>query len=384
MSGIAARPTAPEPTALPASDGPIRMRAIRAVFTVGTPSNRLLRFTLLVLAAVPTLLAAWRLLGWQIPGIDLLIPLLAAQRWVNGGDAYVAASFNEVLGPDLPFLYPPFVLPLLVPLLRLPVEWVMAGWVGICFGVAVWTLSRLRVPLRWMPAFLVWAPFLEGIVSGNVGVIAFAAFAALFFTRAASPADLHPSDRDPTDPRVAGLPEGLKATTVAAIKVSQVHAFLYLLLRRPRAALAGLACLGLLVAATLPFTGIEIYGDWVQQLGRAADPTWVYAGMGLRHYLSPELALAVAAGSVVLLWWVPRRGAGMWIGVLAVIGGFSLRTHSLLFLMPAMLRLRREIALVAALFIGSLNPTGLAIGTTIVVVCAVVSIALPALREPER
>ena len=360
------------------------MKAIRAVFTVGTPSNRLLRFALLVLAAVPTLLAAWRLLGWQIPGIDLLIPLLAAQRWLNGGDPYVAASFKEMLGPDLPYLYPPFVLPLLAPLLRLPVELMLAGWVGICFGAAVWTLGRLRVPLRWMPAFLVWAPFLEGIVSGNAGIIAFAAFAALFFTRAASPANLHPIDRDPTDRSIPGLPEGLKATTVAAVKVSQVHAFLYLMLHRPRAGLAGLACLGLLVAATLPITGIAIYGDWVEQLGRAADPAWVYAGMGLRQYLSPELALAVAAGSAVLLWWVPRRDAGMWVGVLAVIGGFSLRTHSLLFLVPAMLRLRREIALVAALFIGFLNPTGLAVGTTIVVFCAVASIALPVLREPER
>ena len=355
-----------------------------ALLTVGTPSNRLLRFGLLVLAAVPTLLAAWRLLGWQLPGVDLLIPLLAAQRWVDGGDVYVASSFGEWAGPNLPFLYPPFVLPLLAPLLRLPVEWVMAGWVGICFGVAVWTLGRLRVPLRWMPAFLVWAPFLEGIVSGNVAIVAFAAFAALFFTRGASPADLHPIDRDPTDPGVAGLPEGLKATAVAAVKVSQVHAFVYLLLHRPRAALAGLACLGLLVAATLPFTGIAIYGDWVAQLGRAADPSWIYAGTGLWLVLPREVALAIAAASVVALWWVPRRGAGMWVGVLAVIGGLSLHTYGLLFLVPAMLRLRREIALVGALFIGALNPTGLAVGATVIVVGAVASIAYPALREPER
>jgi hypothetical protein len=358
--------------------------ATRAVLTVGSPSNRLLRFALLVLAALPTLLAAWRLLDWQLPGVDLLIPLLAAQRWVNGGEVYVAASFHEVLGPDLPFLYPPFVLPLLTPLLRLPVEWVMAGWVGICFGVAAWTLGRLRVPFRWMPAFLVWAPFLEGIVSGNVGIIAFAAFAALFFTRATSPAaNLRPIDRDPTDPLIAGVPEGLKATVVVAVKVSQVHAIAYLLLRRPRAALFGLACLGLLVAATLPFTGVTIYGDWVRQVGRAADPTWGFAGTGLWLLLPRELALAVTAGSIAVLWWVPRRGAGMWVGVLAVIGGLSIHTYGLLFLLPAMLRLRREIALVGALFIGSLNPTGLAVGATVIVVGAVASIALPALREPE-
>ncbi len=248
--------------------------ATLAVLTVGTPANRLLRFGLLVLAALPTLLAAWRLLGWQTPGVDLLIPIFATQRWANGGEPYLASSFGEAFGPNLPFLYPPFVLPLLVPLLGLPIEWVLAAWVGICFGAAVWTLGRLRVPLRWMPAFLVWAPFLEGIVGGNVEVIGFAAFAALFFARGRSPADFRPIDRDPLDRRVSGLPEGLKATVVAAIKVSRVHALVYLFIRRPRAALAGLVCLGLVVAATLPVTGIAIYGDWVRQLGRAADPAW--------------------------------------------------------------------------------------------------------------
>ena len=357
--------------------------AIRAVFTVGNPSNRLFRFALLVLAAMPTLLAAWRLVGWQIPGVDLLIPLLATQRWADGGQPYVASIFSAVLGPDLPFLYPPFVLPLLAPFLRLPFEWTLAVWVGICAGTAVWTLGRLRVPVVWMPAFLVWPPFLEGIVSGNVGIVAFAAFTALFFARAASPAAFDPVDSDPTDSLVAGLPQGLKATLVVAVKVSQVHAVLYLLLRRPRAALAGLGCLGLIVAATLPFTGITIHADWVRQLARAADPAWTYAGTGLWLVLPREFTLTVVAGSVIALWWVPRRSAGTWVGILAVIGGLSIHTYGLLFLVPAMLRLRREVALVGAMFIGSLNATGLAVGATVIIVGSVASIALPFLREPQ-
>jgi len=73
----------------------------------------------------------------------------------------------------------------------------------------------------------------------------------------------------------------------------------------------------------------------------------------------------------------------MWVGVLAVIGGLSLHTYGFLFLVPAMLRLCRAIALVGAIFISSLNPTGLAVGATIIVVGAVASIALPALGEPE-
>ena len=48
-----------------------------------------------------------------------------------------------------------------------------------------------------------------------------------------------------------------------------------------------------------------------------------------------------------------------------------------------MLRLRREVALVGAMFIGSLNATGLAVGATVIIVGSVASIALPFLREPQ-
>lgn len=136
------------------------------------------------------------------------------------------------------------------------------------------------------------------------------------------------------------------------------------------------------VAATLPSTGLAIYGDWLQQPARAADPAWAYAATGLWRFLQRELAFVVAALSVVALWWVPRSSAGMWIGFLGVVGGLSVHTYGLLFLVPAMLRIRREIALVGAMFIGSLNPAGLALGATIIVIGAVASIGFPALREP--
>ena len=360
------------------------MTAIRTVFTVGTPSNRLLRFALLVLAAIPTLLAAWRLLGWQLPGIDLLIPLLATQRWVDGGTPYVAASFHEVAGSrpavPLPAVRPPAAG-------AAPPAAVGVGpcrWVGICFGVAAWTLGRLRVPLRWMPVFLVWAPFLEGIVSGNVGIVAFAAFVALFFAGRRHPPtstrsiEIRRTAAWPACPRASRRRRWPPSRSPRCTPSSTCCS------TGPGAALAGLACLGLLVAVTLPFTGLAIYGDWVAQLGRAADPTWIYAGTGAAAFLPPELTLVIAACSVVALWWVPRRSAGMWVGILAVVGGLSLHTYGLLFLLPAMLRLRREIALVGALFIGSLNPVGLAVGAAIIVLGAAASIAYPALREPER
>ena len=50
---------------------------------------------------------------------------------------------------------------------------------------------------------------------------------------------------------------------------------------------------------------------------------------------------------------VPNRHAGAWIGLLAVIGSPSLRVFGLLFALPAMLVIRREIALVAGLLIAT-------------------------------
>ena len=45
-------------------------------------------------------------------GVDLEIPLRAAARWAAGGEPYLASSFQLDFGPELPFLYPPFLLPL--------------------------------------------------------------------------------------------------------------------------------------------------------------------------------------------------------------------------------------------------------------------------------
>ena len=76
--------------------------------------------------------------------VDIEIPLRAADRWIQGSQPYLASSFAAPVGYDLPFLYPPVVLPFLVPLI------------------------------------LAWPPFAEGILGGNVQVLLVAAFVAVF------------------------------------------------------------------------------------------------------------------------------------------------------------------------------------------------------------
>jgi hypothetical protein len=56
---------------------------------------------------------------------------------------------------------------------------------------------------------------------------------------------------------------------------------------------------------------------------------------------------------VLAVFFVPPRQASAWIGILTLIGAPSLHMFALLFLLPAMLLIRREIALVAAIFVAS-------------------------------
>ena len=366
--------------------------ALRRVLTPGTPANRLLRFALLVLAIPPTLYAFQRLYFNHPFGVDLEIPLRAAGRWVDGGIVYDPTSFDVVIGAGLPYLYPPFLLPFLAPLLVLPLQAVLWAWVLICLGASIWALRRLRVPWVWMPLCLISPPFAEGILGGNVQIVLFALFCAMFVdwirgTRTAalgSTEAFHPPPRDPSDSATSpsAAREGILATTIAAFKVSQIHPWLYLLRWRWRAALLGVAVFGVVVLATLPLTGIDLWFDWVDQVRRASDPNWAIGGLGLGHYLGPTVGTVVAIICLALVFFIPRRESGAWLGILSVVGSVSLRTYGLLFLAPAGLAIRRELGILAFGLIGTFTEIGMWLGVVVVTISWLAAQRWPVLREP--
>jgi hypothetical protein len=380
-----ASPPGTPPAAPPAPPPP--SSALRRVLTVGTPSNRLLRFALLLVAIPPTLYA-FQLLFFNHPfGVDLEIPLRAAQRWVDGEVVYDPAAFEVTGGAALPYLYPPFVLPLLVPLLALPQDLVLAAWVLICLGASIWALHRLRIPPLWMPLLLISPPFSEGILGGNVQIVLFALFIAMFVARDPVARPFHPTDRDPADPNEPAPPapalrEGLLATIIAAFKVSQLHPWIYLARHRWRAAVLGAAVFGGFVLVTVPLTGIELWWDWLDQVRRASDPSWPIGGLGIGRYLGPAVGLIAAVGCILALLVIPRREAGSSVGVLSVIGAMSLRTYGLLFLLPAGLKLRRELGLLAFAFIGTFTEFGMWTGIVLVAIAYTLSWRFGVLREP--
>lgn len=295
---------------------------------------------------------------WVLPriGVDTESALLAADRWSSGGAPYNAAGFTAGPGVNQPFLYPPYTLPFFVALASLPRQPLLSGIVLLYLAISVACCRRLRIPWIWVPLALLWPPFSEGIVSANIGIPIFGAFVFLFYREGGS--TWRPAPRDVAAPDESDARIGALATLQGAVKTSQPHAWLFILRRRPRAAILGAAALIVIAASTLLLTGFGPWFDWVSQLRLASDPTWDLGGIAVPRFLPPGVGLVVVAICVLGVWFVPRHDAGPAVGVLSVIGSLSLHTFGMLFLIPAMLVIRRELAIVAATFIATYSYEG--------------------------
>ncbi len=359
--------------AVPTGDILRRMRS--------TPGRTLPRLTpvVAVLTAILVVVTAWAL--WQLLtgyplGVDLEIPLRAAERWLAGGDPYPPGAFDAPNGPDLPFLYPPFLLPIIAPLTFLPRDVVMIGWT-VALVAGGWFTGRRLGFGPWVAAFaLCWPPFAEAILGGNIQVLLFAAFAALMY-RAGT--QLDPATRD--RPAVV---DGLLAAFVGALKVSQVHAWFYVLRRRPAAAVIGLAPFAAIALATLPLVGFDTWVDWASQAGRSGDPSWEPVGAPLSIFIGQPLALAMSVVSILAILVVPPRQAGAWVGILTLIGAPSLHMFGLLFLLPAMRVVRRDVALAAAILVASYDAVAIWVAVSMVAWTLAAGYRWPRLWEAGR
>jgi hypothetical protein len=334
---------------------------------------------LLVIVIVQSLLA---LLAVYPIGVDLEIPLRAATRFAAGGQPYLASAFEITTGgPDLPFLYPPVTLPFLVPLLSLPRELVFGTWWAFCLGSGVFACRRLAIPWWAVPIALAWPPFAEALLGGNVQVPLFAAFTAIFWTGGGSP--FRPIARSLAEGgswRATG--DGVLATLIGTIKVSQAHAWLFVLRHRPRAAIAGAAVVVGICLLTLPLVGIVRWTDWLSQAGRSGDPAWPLVGWAVSVYLGRPIGLALTVLSLAAVLFVPPNRAGAWIGVLSVLGAPSLHMFGFLFLLPALLLIRRDIALVGAMLIATYVPILLLPGAVMIGVVFALSGRVRMLEAP--
>jgi hypothetical protein len=359
---------------------------VRSVFDQASPANRQLTMGLAALLVFVIVISLPSFLTW-VPGADLEIPLRAASRWSAGGQPYVASAFSLTSGPDLPYLYPPWLLPYLVPIAALPRTLVVVSWLTLVAVVATWTCRRFSVPWAAVPLALLWPPFLEGLVTGNVQIIQMAAFAALFFVPGRN-WELRP--RRLTDERVPGgakssalrreVLDGILAAGVGALKYTQLLPLAWIARPRFRAAVVGVAVLVVVALAALPFTGIALYRDWLDQLGRAADPNWAPAGGPLAFLVGRPLATAAAVAAVVGMFFVRGRDAGAWVGIALLLAAPSIHGYGMLFLLPTLLVLRRDLALFLAILIARYNIYAWWIAIALAAVSLAASNLIPALR----
>jgi hypothetical protein len=363
----------------------VRRRSdVRNILAVGTSSNRLLRAGLgaIVVAVIASSLVNHLLFVYPF-SVDLEIPLRAAQRWVDGGQPYLASAFTAPPGPTQPFLYPPFVLPVAAALLQVPTLALQLAWFAVCLASAVFTVRRLAFPLAWWPFVLAWSPFAEGIIGGNVQIPAFACFVALFWRRSGQPDRFRPVERNVAEVDGSPVRLGLLSATIGALKVSQLQPWLFLARHRPAAAVVGGAAVVGLVALSLPLTGANLWVDWLAQLGRATDPAWELSGIALTRFTPPGVGLIVTVVATLAVVVLPNRtGAAAWIGLLSVWGTPSLHPFGLLFLIPAMLVVRRELALIAAMLIATTTYEGSWAGIILVTVAFVGAVRYRELAEP--
>lgn len=343
----------------------------------GTRPQRLLRFGLWTIAACAVAYAwAWSLSSYAV-GVDLEIPLRAAGRWVAGGQPYLSSAFTNQGGATQPFLYPPYVLPLLAPLTQLPRAVVLVPWLGLLVAVAFATCRTLGVPARWIPAVLVWPPFAEPLIGGNVQILLFAAFVALYWSSSHGGVG-----RDIADPTERDSRIGLKAGAIMFLKIGQFQPLLHVGRWRWKAAMLAVAMAGGFAFVTLPLVGPEAWGDWLEQLLRATNGDWLLGGFALPRLL-PGIGLVISAMACLGVLFLRTRDAGAAIGILSVIGAPSLYIFGLLFILPAMLRVRREVALVAAILVATYTYAGAWAAVVLVALAYAAASRLPALREPE-
>jgi hypothetical protein len=359
---------------------------IGSVFDQSGPANRQLRRGLAALLVFVMITSLPQYLAWM-PGTDLEIPLQAASRWATGGQPYVASSFALLSGTGLPFLYPPWLLPLLVPFTYLPRPLILGAWLILVAGASIWTCRRLAVPWRMVPLVLLWPPFMEGLVAGNVQLLQLAAFTALFFMPGRNwepqPRRLGTRDRDadrssPTLGR--DVWDGFLAAGVGALKYTQLLPLAWLLRPRPRSAILGAIGLVIIVVVMLPFTGIGVYGDWLDQLGRAADPTWAPAGGPLAFLIGRLLATVAAVFAVGAMFFVRGRDTAAWVGIALIVAAPSVHGYGMLFLLPALLVLRRDLAIFLAILIARYSLYNWWFSIAVAAVALAASNWIPALR----
>lgn len=340
--------------------------------------NRFFRFILALLALV-VVISRIPLATEQQFGIDLDIPIAASERWLRGEEIYSERYLALTRGAELPYLYPPYLLPIFALLGAIPSGLLHVGWAAGLAGAAIAALRRLGIPWLWVIPTLLWPPILEGIWVGNVQLLAFACFVYALWERPEGA--WQPRSRSLGDPARNLYRPALAAIGVGAAKASQVHVWLAYLRERPRVAAMALTTFLGAVLVTLPVVPVEHWAAWLEQAQRAADPAWQHVGAAVSRYVGLEGSAIVAAITLVLAVTVKGDDKPYWLGPTMIVSAANVHAHAWIYLLPAMVVVRHEISLLAAVFTSAYVFDWYWLSWVVVIGTLIASRRFPPLRE---
>lgn len=172
-----------------------RDAALLHAFDPSRGPGRLLRISLALIALLMSAKSTLDAVLNPLWGVDVVVPVRAAERWLAGGQPYLASSFAAGPGYDVPYLYPPLLLPFFAPLTRLPISLVIVAASAVCVFVGYLASRRLGMRPLWIPLVMLWPLFSGAITGGSLQLPVFAASVYLYWRPTADERPAPPADR---------------------------------------------------------------------------------------------------------------------------------------------------------------------------------------------
>lgn len=255
---------------------------------------------------------------------DLHLYLGAGSSFMNHGQVYTTVAFHSY--PEggleyLPFLYAPPTLPIFGLLSLLPRFVADVLWVSFSVVAVVASLRAFGLSWRWSLLALLWTPIEQGLFTGNIVIPSLLVLGAA--TRSGGALVLGP-----------------------LLKPQNGIVSLWLFRERAWRRLGGgLLALALLVLATVPLTGIDLWRQWFAGLAAYQESQQYLSGLygvGLGRWLPMWAVLAIAAATLVGALWARGHEGLARLGLASVVASPSLWSHGFVFAIPAFLRLCAE------------------------------------------
>jgi hypothetical protein len=255
---------------------------------------------------------------------DLHLYLNAGAQFMNHGAVYTTTAIHSYPKGGLeylPFLYAPPTLPVFGLLSALPRGLADCLWVAVSVVAVIVSLRAFGLAWRWALLALIWTPIEQGLFTGNVAIPSLLVMGAAM--------------------RYGGV-----LVLGPLLKPQNGIVSLWLIRERAWRRLGGaLLAVLVLVVATLPLAGVDLWRDWLAALAAYQESEQYLHGLygvGLGRYLPIWAFVAIAAVTVVAALWVRGREGLSRLGLASVVASPSLWSHGFVFAIPSFLRLRAE------------------------------------------